>query len=80
MGDLIAFLGSVFGAFNLQIVAPLLQVYKMGFYIVISNVFVLLLSVFSIVIAEEHFTFGFDPSTGLFGFLHPSYYINQFII
>jgi drug/metabolite transporter (DMT)-like permease len=71
MGDLIAFLGSVFGAFNLQILAPLLQFYQTGIYIVLSNVCVIFLGVIATLLSGFPLSPGFDPNTGLFGFLHP---------
>lgn len=70
MGDMIAFLGSVFGAFNLQILAPLLQFYQTGIYIVISNTCVVFLGVLSTLLTGFPMTFGFDAHTGLFGFLN----------
>ena len=71
MGDMIAFLGSVFGAFNLQILAPLLQVYREGIYVVLSNLCVYFISLTALLFSEDDYTFGVNPKTGLFGFLHP---------
>ncbi len=71
VGDLISFLGSVFGAFNLQVLSPLLQFYREGVYIVLSNICVVVLSLMSVVPAGYSLSFGFDPETGIFGFLHP---------
>jgi len=76
MGDLISFLGSVFGAFNLQILAPLLQFYQIGIYIVISNGCVFAIAIFSIITSGFSMTYGFDPLTGFWGFLHPSYFLS----
>jgi len=72
MGDLIAFLGSVFGAFNLQILAPLLQFYQTGIYIVLSNTCVIFLGLTATLLSGFPLTLNFQPNTGLFGFLHPT--------
>lgn len=73
MGDMIAFLGSVFGAFNLQILAPILQFYHTGIYIIISNTWVFILGIISTLLVGFPLTFGFDAHTGVFGFLNTQY-------
>lgn len=73
LGDLIAFLGSVFLAFNLQIVAPLMQFYRDGIYLVQSNLVGVLTSYFALYLSGDEWTFSFDKANGIFGFLHPSY-------
>jgi len=74
LGDLISFLGSVFSAFNLQILAPLLQFYQTGIYIVISNGCVIIIALFSLFSSGYSMSLGFDPVSGMWGFLHPSYF------
>lgn len=73
VGDLIAFLGSVFGAFNLQVLAPLLQFYREGIYLVLSNICVIVLSLISVSSAGYGLSPGFDGQTGVLGFLNPKY-------
>lgn len=72
VGDLIAFLGSVFSAFNLQILSPLLQIYRDGIYIVQANIASAAISLLSLFLAGETCEFSFDPTVGFFGFLHHS--------
>lgn len=71
MGDMIAFLGSVFGAFSLQILAPLLQFYQTGVYIILSNICSFFLALAATALVGFPMTYGFDAHTGLFGFLNP---------
>ncbi len=73
VGDLIAFLGSVFGAFNLQVIAPILQFYRDGIYVIQSNFSSCLLSFVAVWLSGDKCEFSFNPEYGVFGFLHPSY-------
>eukprot|EP01022_Parablepharisma_sp_SALTPOND_P010271 TRINITY_DN1422_c0_g1_i2.p2 TRINITY_DN1422_c0_g1~~TRINITY_DN1422_c0_g1_i2.p2 ORF type:complete len:248 (+),score=18.24 TRINITY_DN1422_c0_g1_i2:463-1206(+) len=73
VGDLIAFLGSVFGAFNIQLMAPLMQFYRDGIYLVQSNMASCLLSIGALCLSGDRFSISFDPNYGLLGFLHPRY-------
>ena len=70
-GDMICFLGSVFSAFNFQILAPLLQVYRIGIYLVLSNSWVFMISLVSVFFSGFSMSFGLDAMTGFFGFLNP---------
>eukprot|EP00826_Nyctotherus_ovalis_P008562 TRINITY_DN12221_c0_g2_i12.p1 TRINITY_DN12221_c0_g2~~TRINITY_DN12221_c0_g2_i12.p1 ORF type:complete len:248 (-),score=72.06 TRINITY_DN12221_c0_g2_i12:153-896(-) len=72
LGDLIAFLGSVFLAFNLQIVSPLMQFYRDGIYMMQSNITGVLVSYIALYLSGDTWYFSFDKERGIFGFLHPS--------
>jgi len=74
VGDLISFLGSVFGAFNFQVIAPLLQYYRDGIYAVQANSSSCFLSFCALMLSGEKWEISFDPIIGIFGFLHPSYF------
>jgi len=73
LGGLIAFLGSVFLAFNVQLLAPLMQFYRIGIYMVQSNIVGTIVSIISLQLAGDTWYFSFDKERGVFGFLHPSY-------
>lgn len=68
-------MGSVFGAFNLQVVAPLLKVYNEGIFLFLSNVITYFVAIFAMILYGEPFVFGTDPLLGLFGFVHIKYEI-----
>lgn len=74
LGDLIAFLGSVFLGFNLQIISPLMQFYRDGIYMVQSNTAGMIVSYIALSLSDDTWYFSFDKDRGLFGFLHPSYF------
>lgn len=67
---MIALSGSVFGCFHLQLLAPIMQIYEEGIYLVVSNVCSYLISLIAIFLFYGDVKFSLDPEKGIFGFLH----------
>lgn len=67
---MIAFMGSVFGAFNLQVLSPLLKVYHEGTFLVLSNIVTYFIAILAMITYGEQYQYGTDNLTGLFGFFH----------
>lgn len=73
IGDLIAFLSSVFGAFNLQILPVLLKTYSEGTFLMIYNLTCYIIAFLALFLYGHPFEFSTNPQIGLFGFFTLKY-------